>query len=121
MVATRHDGQRLALTLSLLTVVGDAESPSLLIHLMRESRRSPLARHGAELSINAFPAGRQLLSRRESEVLGLVLDGYSSSEIAARLQLSRLTVRNHLTNMQCKLGARNRVELLLCAARVGLI
>ncbi|MFD8597839.1 response regulator [Kitasatospora sp. NPDC059646] len=51
----------------------------------------------------------EALSPRERQVAALVADGATNAEIAAELFLSPGTVKNHLANVQRKLGARNRV------------
>lgn len=51
------------------------------------------------------------LSPRQSEILALLIDGLSYKEIAARLDLSPYTVRNHLTRMMLKTGTRSRTQL----------
>ena len=61
------------------------------------------------------------LTDREAEVLGLLVDGSSNSEIAASLHLSIATVQFHLTNIYSKLGVRNRAQAITKAARDGLI
>lgn len=57
-----------------------------------------------------------LLTDREREVVGLVAQGLSNKEIAGRLFLSPVTVKNHLYKIFQKTGARSRVDLL---RRVG--
>jgi DNA-binding NarL/FixJ family response regulator len=54
--------------------------------------------------------GRPTLTRREKQVLGLVVMGLSNAEIARRLHLSQSTVKCHLTSSFAKLGARSRNE-----------
>jgi two-component system, NarL family, nitrate/nitrite response regulator NarL len=61
------------------------------------------------------------LSRRELEVLQLLSEGLSTSEVADRLFLSVNTVRNHVTHLMSKLGARSRLEAVNVAVRRGLI
>ncbi|WP_213011394.1 ATP-binding protein, partial [Paractinoplanes toevensis] len=48
---------------------------------------------------------------RELEVVDLVAQGLSSSEIGRRLRISHRTVDTHLTNLSARLGLHNRVEL----------
>ena len=48
------------------------------------------------------------LTRRQSEVLELLRRGLSTGEIAARLQISRVTVRRHLGLAVNKLNAKDR-------------
>jgi DNA-binding NarL/FixJ family response regulator len=61
-------------------------------------------------AINA--AGLNLLSRRELEVVKLLVQGLSNSEIARQLQLSQHTVKNHLFRIFDKLGVSSRIELV---------
>jgi DNA-binding CsgD family transcriptional regulator len=53
------------------------------------------------------------LTRRQSEVLALVMEGLTSREIAERLTLSPRTVETHTSAISTSLGVRNRSEALL--------
>ncbi len=57
--------------------------------------------------------GLSLLAKRESQVVGLVVDGLSNREIAGKLGLSEHTVSNYLFRIYNKLGISSRVELVL--------
>ena len=61
------------------------------------------------------------LTFREQEVLGLLCQHLTDSEIAAHLFVSPRTVNNHVANILGKLGVRNRREAAALAARQGLI
>jgi DNA-binding NarL/FixJ family response regulator len=61
------------------------------------------------------------LTAREFEVLDLLTEGLSNAAIAARLDVSTNTVRNHIAKMSTKLGAHSKLELLSVALREGLI
>jgi DNA-binding NarL/FixJ family response regulator len=61
------------------------------------------------------------LSPRESEVLKLVAEGYTSKQIAQELVISEKTVERHRANIMDKLGMRDRVELTRYAIRRGLV
>src|SRR4051794_8449454 len=61
-------------------------------------------------SVNA--AGLTLLSKRELEVVHLLVQGLSNSEIARQLQRSQHTVKNHLFRIFDKLGVSSRIELV---------
>jgi DNA-binding NarL/FixJ family response regulator len=60
-----------------------------------------------------------ILSRRELEVLRLVVDEYGNSEIADRLSLSVRTVESHRRALLAKTGTRSFVGLALLAVRQG--
>jgi len=64
---------------------------------------------------------RDLLTRREQEVLGLVADGLRDGEIAEHLVLSSRTVEHHVAAILRKLRARTRFQAGAEAARRGLI
>ena len=61
------------------------------------------------------------LTPRESEIVKLVAEGYSSREIAETLVISEKTVERHRANVFEKLGLRDRVALTRYAIRWGLI
>ncbi|HMQ31360.1 MAG TPA: response regulator transcription factor [Chloroflexaceae bacterium] len=60
------------------------------------------------------------LSRREHEVIRLVLEGLQNKQIAERLTLSETTVSHHLTSVFGKLGLSSRFDLIIYAYRHGL-
>ena len=61
------------------------------------------------------------LTKREIEVLSLVLEGKSSREVAAALVCSKRTVDFHLARIYEKLQVSNRVQAMLRAAQMGLV
>ena len=61
------------------------------------------------------------LTKREIEVLTLVIEGKSSKEVADVLFVSKRTVDFHLANIYDKLQVSNRVQAFRRAARLGLI
>jgi DNA-binding NarL/FixJ family response regulator len=61
------------------------------------------------------------LSRREQEVLELIVNEYTNPEIAAKLFLSTSTVESHRTNIQQKLGAKNTAGMVRVAFQAGLV
>ena len=61
------------------------------------------------------------LTARERQVLALLADGYANSEIAAHLHLSEGTVKNHVTHILEKMGARDRTHAVRLAVEWGLV
>jgi DNA-binding NarL/FixJ family response regulator len=61
------------------------------------------------------------LTDREREVLTLVADGRSNTQIADDLFLSPATVKTHVNRAMTKLGARDRAQLVITAYRSGLV
>ena len=59
------------------------------------------------------------LSKREHEIVALLSDGYAALNIAARLNLSHATVRNHIQNALRKLEVHSQVEIVAIALRRG--
>jgi DNA-binding NarL/FixJ family response regulator len=62
-----------------------------------------------------------LLNEREREVLGLLGQGLSNAEIAARIYLSEGTVRNYVSAIFEKLGVSDRTQAAVLAIRSGLV
>ena len=77
------------------------------------------AHQGREPEGQVAPKGG--LTPRELEVLRLVSDGTTDKEIAARLNISQRTVKNHLHNILAKLQLQNRVQAAAYAFREGLV
>jgi len=67
------------------------------------------------------PEGQDPLTPREREVLALLADGLSNKEIAARLAVAERTAKFHVESILAKLGAANRADAVMRAARGGLL
>lgn len=74
-----------------------------------------------ELAVAVLTAADNPLTRREREVLRLAVDGAPSKEIAKGLYLSTGTVRNYLSRIVAKTGARTRIEAIRIAQNSGWI
>ncbi|RZQ59289.1 response regulator [Amycolatopsis suaedae] len=61
------------------------------------------------------------LTDRELEIARLVARGFSNAEVAAELFISAGTAKNHVANIQRKLGVRNRVGIAGWAWSAGLL
>ncbi|MEV7981417.1 response regulator transcription factor [Streptomyces sp. NPDC086519] len=72
-----------------------------------------------QLALTAWDSPDNPLSPRELEVLRLAARGADAAEIAGCLYLSKGTVRNYLTAIVGKLGARNRIDAIRIAEEAG--
>ncbi len=63
----------------------------------------------------------ETLTTRERELLHLVAEGHSSSEIAGRMSISKRTVETPRTNVNRKLGLRTQADLIRYALRRGIL
>jgi two-component system, NarL family, response regulator DesR len=71
------------------------------------------------IAIAALTGGETALTNRELEVLRLAADGATVGEIAGRLYLSLGTVRNYISKVIGKTGARNRIDAIRIAREAG--
>ncbi len=78
---------------------------------------------GQETVAGADAAGQisEALTAREKEVLTLMVNGSSNSEIAASLFLSEGTIKNQVSNIYSKLGTSDRTRAVLIALKKKLI
>lgn len=60
------------------------------------------------------------LTPREREVMSLITRGLSAEEIAVKLTIGVATARTHIYRVRCKLGARDRAQIVALAYRSGL-
>lgn len=137
IVARTKGDERVVLCSSIILAPDESGAPAYLVHLLRpagdllrpagepaSARALPGSagrRLGGAISPSAVPPVPRPLSRREFEVLRLLAAGLTTREIAERLTISPLTARNHITNIERKLGARSRVEAIVLAAHHELL
>ncbi|HME81668.1 MAG TPA: LuxR C-terminal-related transcriptional regulator [Candidatus Eremiobacteraceae bacterium] len=133
MVARRPDGSEVWLDVTTVTIEEDEHQ--LAVHVLSESvsakRLAGVAAEVARRLTEAAPERsvdeaalaqiNRALTPREVEVLRLLAAGIGTDDIAARLSLSRSTVRNHVQNILPKLGVHTRVEAVVLALKSGLV
>ena len=61
------------------------------------------------------------LSERELEILKVLAQGYTNKEIADKLYLAEGTVKNYVTNILQKIGARDRTQAAIKAKELGML
>jgi DNA-binding CsgD family transcriptional regulator len=72
-------------------------------------------------SVQAGSGDRGELTRRELDVLGLLVEGHSTARVAQILVISASTARNHIQSVIGKLGAHSKLEAVSIALREGLV
>lgn len=80
-----------------------------------------LERAATGLRADVAPSALSSLTDREVDVLRHVAQGLSNDEIGARLFLSPLTAKTHVSRIMQKLHARDRVQLVVLAYEAGLV
>lgn len=76
-----------------------------VISMYRNERKSPF----------------QELTKREKEILQMVVDGYTSKKMAVQLNLSQRTIDHHRSNLLRKFNRKNSVDLVNYAVRNGFV
>ncbi|WP_433134938.1 response regulator transcription factor [Streptomyces sp. CA-106110] len=99
----------------LATRAGHADLPQAMIKDLIEQIKS---NNGARTGTDPRSAG---LNLREINVLSLVAEGLSTSEIAQQLNYSEKTIKNILHSMTVRLGLRNRAHAVAYAVRAGVV
>jgi DNA-binding NarL/FixJ family response regulator len=96
---------------------GDALlSPSVTRRIMAQ-----LASHAGPAATSPAPARLDRITDREREVLRLVGEGLNNAEIAARLFITPLTAKTHVSRIMTKLLIRDRAQLVVLAYESGLV
>ena len=108
---TKDSSMQEVVATAIATAAGEALSAGLASSIM------------SEFTTDATVAANEPspLTPREEQILQLSADGYSTSEVAARLFISGKTVKNHLASIYDKLDARDRTQAVLSAVRIGII
>ncbi len=89
--------------------------------LAPEVTRQLVGKYAARIRPTEGAPERGTLTPRELEVLRLIANGLSNSEIAAALVISQETVKTYVSRILTKLGLRDRVQAVIYAYRRGLV
>lgn len=103
--------ERLAETIRAVAAGETVLQPALTERVVRAVRRQ-----GTDFETSPNPSR---LTPRELDVLQLVAGGYSNQEIAISLRMSTGSVKNHVSSILAKLGARDRTRAVLRAIELG--
>ncbi|MGW2252732.1 response regulator [Kitasatospora sp. NPDC001660] len=100
-------------------------SPQVQLRLLERLSEAPKASPAAPGPAPAQPAARTAelpdgLTAREAEVLALIAEGLSNTEIAQRLFVSPATVKTHINNLFAKTAVRDRAQAVAYAFRHGI-
>jgi DNA-binding NarL/FixJ family response regulator len=95
-------------------------SPGVTRRLISEFARLRPA-DGSASTGGAVPSALSALTPRETEVLRLVAEGLSNTEIARRIMVTEETVKTHVSRLLAKLGLRDRTQAVVAAYESGLV
>jgi DNA-binding CsgD family transcriptional regulator/tetratricopeptide (TPR) repeat protein len=116
-LACSDDSEAPLEALALLDGLGARQTAQRLRRQLRQRGNLRVPR-GPNRTTAANPAG---LTGRQVEVLGLLAEGLSDAEIAARLSLSAKTVGHHVSALLAKLGVTSRREAAAAARRLMVV
>lgn len=119
----------LALEAGAVAVVGDASEATDLVAMVRRAKtglpivepaeRDRLRGHLRRVRSRKEPYGFHTLTGREREILGSLVDGRRSKEIASEDFVSVTTVRNQIQSILTKLNVHSQLEAVALARRLG--
>jgi PAS domain S-box-containing protein len=109
----RKDGHAVVGRLSVALVRSPNGEPCYFISQLEDITHRRAATPAARLEYG--------LTHRQLEVLQLLADGKSTSEIAEALHISKTTVRNHIAHLLTILGVHTRIQAIMAGNRLGLI
>lgn len=107
------DGAPLQLSVSVFLIPSQRQGLWHVMHVLKPATHANGAPPPDE--------GVHALTPRETEVLGLLAQGRCTTEIARRLFLSPVTVRNHVQHLTAKLGLHSQLEAVAYAYRNDLV
>jgi DNA-binding NarL/FixJ family response regulator len=98
-----------------VVAAGDALlAPSVTRRLIAQFTRTPP-------SVTTAPTALSTLTSRETEVLRLIAQGLSNTEISYALNIAETTIKTHVGRILAKLGLRDRAQAVMAAYESGLV
>ncbi len=94
---------------------------SKYLDLQAKRPSTPVGSAQPAIETIATPAPREILSRREQEVLELIARGYSYADIARQKFLSVHTIQSHVKSLYGKLAVHSKGQAVFEATRMGLL
>ncbi|TDU03177.1 LuxR family two component transcriptional regulator [Streptomyces sp. 846.5] len=98
-----------------------ADGEALLAPTVTRRLISEFTRHRPTRADDRPAASLTALTDRETQVLRLLAEGLSNSEIAVRLVVTEETVKTHVSRILSKLGLRDRTQAVVAAYETGLV
>lgn len=125
-------GKTKRVNVTLFAIPSSRPSLSTIVHVFREADKKPsaLAEKLAEEALPPTPprfpmtgpdSASVTLTSREKEILRCLSEGLATPDIARRLAISRVTVRNHVQNVLQKLDVHNKLAAVAFAHQHGLV
>ena len=93
----------------------------VLLEAIGHAVEQSMAALDQEAVVQALRARYAVLSRREREVMALVVAGRLNKQVGGELGISEITVKAHRGNMMRKMNARCLPDLVNMAAKLGLL
>ncbi|GMR18413.1 MAG: hypothetical protein BMS9Abin33_0825 [Gammaproteobacteria bacterium] len=129
------DGNELRLSVSIVLVPSRRKDLWTCVHLLHKGeaadtldvleyntlQRRPTSDRNSDNDGRSSPYTISSLTAREQEILQLLTEGLAVSVISRLLNISPVTVRNHLQHIQAKLGVHSQVETVAYAYRNNLV
>ena len=94
--------------------------PEVLLSAIQNALERSRSSLDEQASLQRLRDRHQSLSRREREVMALVVRGQLNKQVGGKLGISEITVKAHRGRMMQKMGAKSVAELVNIAARLGI-